>query len=67
MEMTGTMTIVLLAGILIAAAMACGLGKRRAASRRLRAAVARPDPRLSRSVALTTFWQRVDPRPDEEH
>jgi hypothetical protein len=29
MEMTGTMTIVLLAGILIAAAMACGLGKRR--------------------------------------
>jgi hypothetical protein len=29
MEMTGTMTIVLLAGILIAAAMACRLGKRR--------------------------------------
>jgi len=29
MEMTGTMTIVVLAGILIAAAMACGLGNRR--------------------------------------
>jgi hypothetical protein len=30
MEMTGTMTIALLASILIAAAMACGLGKRQA-------------------------------------
>jgi len=42
MEMTGTMTILLLVGILIAAAAACGLGKRR--TPRAGGRVSPPDP-----------------------
>jgi hypothetical protein len=42
MEMTATMTILLLMSVLIAAAVACGLGKRRAP--RVGASAPPPDP-----------------------